>query len=127
MDLITFFILVFIIEGYTDFNIIKSSNQDKSKEIRNWHKSNFISWILIVSLICYLKFGISWQALMNLSFIGLIRNFFLNTTLNLFRGKNVYYLGTKGIDKLLKPIEKLWWVLSLLVIIFICITVYIVK
>jgi hypothetical protein len=121
--LLEVFIVLFILESIHDYSIEKIQNFKETKYVRRWHTVSFVSWIIIAGYCVYLNHGFTWTSLGVLAFLGLLRNFILNTGLNIQRGKDLYYLGSNGIDGYLKKIEKLWWALSLLVIIFVFATV----
>ena len=102
-------IVVFIFQGLEDENRRKASTMSKYKYTIKWHNiallKNFILWGFVSASLL----GISWKSLLLLFTIGLTRLVVLNTTINLYRGKNnIWYFSKSSSypDKLLYKFPK---------------------
>ena len=100
-------VLAFLIRGYRDKHL--GAAHDTLS-----HRLTFIRDVILVGIACYAAIGevlsITFGLLLaHLGFVGML---VLNTTMNLLKGKDLYYLGgVSGIDLFLKKIEKSVFVL----------------
>ena len=110
-------IIIYFIEGMHDYNLQKLySNKSEFNYVINWHKYDFIFHILSVLLLSYVAYGLSFKAFILLINIGFLRQLILNSTLNIFNKKKIWYLGdTSKIDKILKPYEIYLFVFLLII------------
>ena len=105
--------IIFIIEGFHDYYVWKSSSYDKYKYTRIWHKIDFVYNVAIWSLVSYLIFGFTMNAFLFLFLLGISRMLFLNSTINLLRKMKISYLSDSSniIDKVLKKYEDIVFIL----------------
>ena len=99
--------VLYFIEAKHDLVLEKMwISKDQTEFVKSWHKIDFIFHILVGVIISFSLFGISIDSILFLVNIGFIRQLVLNSSLNILKGRQIYYLGTTSkIDKLLKPIQ----------------------
>jgi hypothetical protein len=117
ITLLVYLIVLYIVEGFTDYNIWRASDPNKYEFTKKWHVYDFMFHDMVAILICYLFHGFSWEGALLLFNIGIIRYLFLNITLNKLRGKAWYYLSKDSnfIDKLLKKNEKVAFISAIII------------
>lgn len=118
--LIYLFIL-YIIEGYHDYNVWKASSQSqyKYRYTKRWHTFDFIFHIMLGIFISYLIEGFNYNFFHLLINIGILRLLTLNITFNKLRNYNWFYLSSTSnfIDETFKNYEKQFMVLMIIVVV----------
>ena len=119
-------IVKYITEAFHDRQMEKMFiNSYQLPIVKRWHQYDFINHILGVGMLSFIFFKWSEsiqieQSIINSCLlminIAFIRMLTLNTTLNLIRGRQAWYLGyTSWIDIMLKRYEKIVYILLILI------------
>ena len=107
-------------QGLEDENRRKASTMSNYQYTIKWHNLALIKNIILWSFVSYLILGINWEILFLLVTIGLSRLIILNTTINLYRGRNkIWYFSDSSSypDKLLYKYPKISYFTSLTIFI----------
>ena len=109
--LLVCFTLLYIAEGWHDSKIEAVQKRDDVALIIAWHKADVYFHIMMNVTIAYASYGISWNAVvLGVMLLG-FRQLFMVTSLNIFRGRKIFYLGsTAKFDKIVKRGENLIFV-----------------
>ena len=131
MTLIILIIVLAILEGWHDGIITTIQRPYEQELIAKWHKLSFIYRIIVVAYIVLTYLDITAFTLeywLTLAFIGYLYQFIFNTTINIYRRNSLWYLGNSSlIDRILKPLAKLYWVVSFIAICYVILTYFINK
>lgn len=105
---IVIILLAFIVEGFHDYYIWKSSDYGKYEYTKKWHIADFLFHTIVWGYVSYLNTNSILGCAFLLVTVGFSRLVILNTTLNILRGKKIHYFSSSSnpIDKILskKPI-----------------------
>jgi len=98
-----------IVRGFRDKRI-ENLYDDKSEreDVEKWHSLTFYIWVILALAISYAFFKtLTYNIILLTIHFGFIVMLYLNSTLNLIKKKDIYYLGEMaGTDKKLKKYEK---------------------
>ena len=108
---ILFPILFFIAEGFIDFYVWKASTNKKFHYTKKWHKIKFIEQFIIAFFIAY-----NFSDIYFIFYYAFTRIVFFNATLNLLRGRKIYYFSKNSniVDKHLSKFPKLSYTMAVI-------------
>ena len=96
---IIFWVMVYILEGLHDINVIRSSDSEKTKEIRLWHFWDSLMFLVIHLFFIIFIYIISNNLLFSLKMFILslgLRISIHETMINLILHKNLFYRPNKN-------------------------------
>lgn len=114
--------IAYFIEAHHDFAVEHLYNDSKSELwfVRQWHKLDWYFHSVVAITISISFFNVTMHAVLFAMFLGLLRSFVLNSTLNIIKHKSIWYLGsTSKYDIFLKRFEKPYFVFLITSIILI--------